>query len=139
MEKLKIIDFPTTLVLLLLCSTFLINRRTRKLKVIPLVCEYLSKYTTPSLYHIVFSKTLFLQSLKSLVFFYHCSGLILSFFFLVIDSRMADATPGQQQQQPKGWNALRKHVMDYKIDVALWATRIATLLFTIGYFIPLFW
>lgn len=61
------------------------------------------------------------------------------FFFFGIDSRMADATPGQQQQQPKGWNALRKHVMDYKIDVALWATRIATLLFTIGYFIPLFW
>lgn len=55
---------------------------------------------------------------------------------------MADTAAGgqqQQQQQPKGWGALRKHVMDYKIDVALWATRIANLLFTIGYFIPLFW
>ncbi|KAK3915333.1 Krueppel-like protein 2 [Frankliniella fusca] len=52
---------------------------------------------------------------------------------------MADFATGGTHQQPKGWNALRKHVMDYKIDVALWATRIANLLFTIGYFIPLFW
>lgn len=53
--------------------------------------------------------------------------------------RMADFATGGTQQQPKGWDALRKHVLQYKIDVALWATRIATLLFTIGYFIPLFW
>lgn len=53
---------------------------------------------------------------------------------------MADtAAGGQQQQQQRGWGALRKHVMDYKIDVALWATRVANLIFTIGYFIPLFW
>ncbi|XP_034250688.1 Krueppel homolog 2 [Thrips palmi] len=52
---------------------------------------------------------------------------------------MADFATGGVHQQPKGWDALRKHVLQYKIDVALWATRIATLVFTIGYFIPLFW
>ncbi|XP_063992147.1 Krueppel homolog 2 [Diachasmimorpha longicaudata] len=57
---------------------------------------------------------------------------------------MADtsgAARGQSNGTPqveKGWGALKKHVIDNKVNVALLATRIFTILFTIGYLIPLF-
>ncbi|KAG8223543.1 hypothetical protein J437_LFUL004417 [Ladona fulva] len=38
----------------------------------------------------------------------------------------------------RGWNALRSHLILHKVDVALWATRVLTIIFTLGYFIPLF-
>ncbi|KAK0167578.1 hypothetical protein PV327_004957 [Microctonus hyperodae] len=41
-------------------------------------------------------------------------------------------------QIEKGWGALKKHVISNKIMAGLWATRLFTLLFTIGYIIPLF-
>lgn len=41
-------------------------------------------------------------------------------------------------QIEKGWGALKKHVVSNKIMAGLWATRLFTLLFTIGYIIPLF-
>lgn len=41
-------------------------------------------------------------------------------------------------QMEKGWNALRQHVIDNKIKVGLWVTRLFTILFTIGYIIPIF-
>lgn len=41
------------------------------------------------------------------------------------------------EPQPSGWEALRQHVIDHKVDVAIWATRVVTVLFTFGYFIPL--
>ncbi|KAJ8720490.1 hypothetical protein PYW08_005955 [Mythimna loreyi] len=39
---------------------------------------------------------------------------------------------------PKGVPALKAHIVANKIDVALWAIRILTVLFTIGYVLPLF-
>ncbi|KAI5633371.1 hypothetical protein NE865_13924 [Phthorimaea operculella] len=39
---------------------------------------------------------------------------------------------------PKGIPALKAHVIANKIDVALWAIRILTVLFTIGYVMPIF-
>lgn len=39
---------------------------------------------------------------------------------------------------PKGMPALKAHVIANKIDVALWAIRVLTVLFTIGYVLPLF-
>lgn len=39
---------------------------------------------------------------------------------------------------PKGVPALKAHIVANKVDVALWAIRILTILFTIGYIIPIF-
>ncbi|PSN35929.1 Krueppel 2 [Blattella germanica] len=46
-------------------------------------------------------------------------------------------TQSSSQQQVKGWEALKQHVIDHKVEVALWATRVFTILFTLGFFIPL--
>jgi len=42
------------------------------------------------------------------------------------------------QSIPKGLGAFKHHVLAHKIDVALWATRIATIVFAVGYIIPVF-
>eukprot|EP00092_Neocalanus_flemingeri_P069664 GFUD01085423.1.p1 GENE.GFUD01085423.1~~GFUD01085423.1.p1 ORF type:complete len:250 (-),score=51.01 GFUD01085423.1:745-1494(-) len=39
-------------------------------------------------------------------------------------------------QRPRGWLVLKHHLLTHKIDVALWATRLATMVFTIGYILP---
>lgn len=44
----------------------------------------------------------------------------------------------QQQTQTKGWEAMKCHVLEHKVEVALWATRVFTVLFTFAYLIPLF-
>nr|CAD7401913.1 unnamed protein product [Timema poppensis] len=51
---------------------------------------------------------------------------------------MADNGEARIPDQPRGWEALKQHVIDHKVEVALWATRIFTILFTLGYFIPIF-
>lgn len=54
-------------------------------------------------------------------------------------SNTENATPPPPPQQ-RGLNieALKEHVLSHKIDVALWATRVFTIIFTLGYFIPIF-
>ncbi|GFG32314.1 hypothetical protein Cfor_02711 [Coptotermes formosanus] len=42
-----------------------------------------------------------------------------------------------EEGRPQGWEALKQHVLDHKVEVALWVTRIFTILFTFGYFVPL--
>lgn len=42
-------------------------------------------------------------------------------------------------EEPRGVNALKAHVLEHKVEVAMWLTRVFTVLFTVGYFIPLFW
>ncbi|XP_055597558.1 Krueppel homolog 2 [Uranotaenia lowii] len=48
----------------------------------------------------------------------------------------------QQQQsgqpQQRGFEALKQHVLLHKIDSALWASRVLTIIFAIGYVIPIF-
>ncbi|KAK4887592.1 hypothetical protein RN001_003863 [Aquatica leii] len=41
-------------------------------------------------------------------------------------------------QRSLNFEALKLHVLSHKIEVALWATRIFTVIFTLGYFIPIF-
>ncbi|CAH1392658.1 unnamed protein product [Nezara viridula] len=41
-------------------------------------------------------------------------------------------------QAPKGFEALKSHIVTHKIDVGLWCTRVLTILFTFAYFVPLF-
>jgi len=47
---------------------------------------------------------------------------------------MTEPTP---EQRPQGWLVLKHHLLTHKIDVALWATRLATIIFTIGYILPI--
>ncbi|XP_045529915.1 Krueppel homolog 2 [Pieris napi] len=52
---------------------------------------------------------------------------------------MADPNPqAGDTGPPKGIPALKAHVIENKIYVALWGTRILTILFTFGYVIPIF-
>lgn len=44
-----------------------------------------------------------------------------------------------EQSEERGPQTLKEHLLAHKIEVAMWITRILTTLFTIGYFIPLFW
>lgn len=53
------------------------------------------------------------------------------------DSPSSESADNTQHQQ-KGWGALKQHVLDNRVKVAMWATRIFTMLFTIGYIIPIF-
>jgi len=40
--------------------------------------------------------------------------------------------------RPRGWLVLKHHVLTHKIEVLLWATRLAAIFFTVGYILPLF-
>lgn len=51
----------------------------------------------------------------------------------------ADSSSDQAQVPPKGFNALKHHCIEHKLDVLLWATRLFTMVFTFAYLLPLFW
>lgn len=53
---------------------------------------------------------------------------------------MSDNSSQQQEtQQPaRGFDALKTHVIANKVDSALWASRVLTILFAVGYVIPIF-
>lgn len=63
-------------------------------------------------------------------------------FELSLIYRMADTTSATPEDtsvhMEKGWFALKQHIIDNKIKVGLWVTRLFTLIFTIGYIIPIF-
>lgn len=44
----------------------------------------------------------------------------------------------RDQQPVRGVQALKEHIILNKIDTALWASRVLTILFSIGYIIPIF-
>lgn len=44
----------------------------------------------------------------------------------------------QQQTPQRGFQALQNHVIQNKVDVALWATRMLTIIFAMGYILPIF-
>lgn len=49
-------------------------------------------------------------------------------------------TQPSAERPPRSLNieALKQHVLTHKIDVGLWALRMLTVAFTLGYFIPIF-
>lgn len=49
---------------------------------------------------------------------------------------MADSNANQER--PRGMEALKQHVIENKVDVALWASRVLTIIFAIGYVLPIF-
>lgn len=64
------------------------------------------------------------------------------FFPTVYHHNMSEnnTEPNQQEppNRPKGIEALQAHVISNKIDSALWASRMLTIIFAIGYIIPIF-
>lgn len=42
------------------------------------------------------------------------------------------------QERPRGFEALKQHVIENKSDVVLWASRVLTIIFAIGYMLPIF-
>jgi hypothetical protein len=55
-----------------------------------------------------------------------------------IKKKMAetDQSSSTPTQESRGFSTFKTHVLAHKIDVGLWATRIATILFSLGYIIP---
>lgn len=51
---------------------------------------------------------------------------------------MADSTSDSSPQVEKGWSGLKQHIIENKINFGLWLTRCFTIIFTIGYVIPIF-
>lgn len=51
---------------------------------------------------------------------------------------MADSNANQEQARPRGIEALKLHIGENKVDVALWASRVLTILFAFGYVLPIF-
>lgn len=51
----------------------------------------------------------------------------------------ANAQPSSERPaRSLNLEALKQHVFSHKIDVGLWALRMLTIGFTLGYFIPIF-
>ncbi|KAJ3657433.1 hypothetical protein Zmor_009236 [Zophobas morio] len=48
------------------------------------------------------------------------------------------STSSEQRQRGLNVEALKQHVLTHKIDCGLWGIRILTIIFTFGYFVPLF-
>lgn len=46
--------------------------------------------------------------------------------------------PEENAPENRGFAALKDHVMNNRLDTALWASRILTVVFAIGYIIPIF-
>lgn len=43
-----------------------------------------------------------------------------------------------QDQRPRGIDALKNHILEHKVESALWLSRLLTIIFSIGYILPLF-
>jgi len=56
------------------------------------------------------------------------------------DEQQNESVPesGEASRRPGGISAVISHMSNNKVEAFLWATRMATLFFTIGYFLPLF-
>lgn len=61
---------------------------------------------------------------------------------MLAPTRMADnSNSGSENASPqmeRGWAALKQYIIDDKITAALWVTRLSTIIFTVGYIIPIF-
>lgn len=51
---------------------------------------------------------------------------------------MSDNNSTDNDNQPRGIEAVKNHMMENKIETALWISRVLSIVFAIGYLIPLF-
>ncbi|XP_032683143.1 Krueppel homolog 2 [Odontomachus brunneus] len=54
------------------------------------------------------------------------------------DNTRTDSGDSSSPQVEKGWSELKQHIVENKINFALWLTRCFTIILTIGYIIPIF-
>lgn len=53
---------------------------------------------------------------------------------------MAEGDAGaDSERRPKGLDTLKEHVVTHKVEVSLWCTRLAAIVFTFAYVLPIFW
>lgn len=68
--------------------------------------------------------------------------LIHTLLFFVVVAEMVDSQNSTSAENAppseRGWKNLQRYVMENRVDFGLWATRVITILFTIGYIIPIF-
>ncbi|XP_075235254.1 transmembrane protein 33-containing Krueppel homolog 2 [Lycorma delicatula] len=50
----------------------------------------------------------------------------------------ADSNSEPRSEPVKGFDALKRHCIENKLDIALWTTRLFTIIFTLAYLVPLF-
>jgi transmembrane protein 33 len=43
-----------------------------------------------------------------------------------------------ENEQPRGVEAVKNHILENKIETALWVSRILSIFFAIGYLLPIF-
>lgn len=48
------------------------------------------------------------------------------------------ADNNSNEERPRGLQALKQHISENKADVALWASRVLTIIFALGYVLPIF-
>lgn len=48
------------------------------------------------------------------------------------------ATDNNDSNQPRGVEAVKNHMLENKIETALWVSRVLSIIFAIGYILPLF-
>lgn len=41
-------------------------------------------------------------------------------------------------ERPRGVEALKNHVVEHKVETALWVSRLLTIIFSVAYLLPLF-
>jgi hypothetical protein len=76
-----------------------------------------------------------------------------SFYPLLIDSntylidtdntqhterKMSDNNSTDNENQPRGIEAVKIHMLENKIETALWISRVLSIVFAIGYLLPIF-
>ncbi|KAG5674268.1 hypothetical protein PVAND_004248 [Polypedilum vanderplanki] len=51
---------------------------------------------------------------------------------------MSDSNSTDNENQPRGIEAVKNHMLENKIETALWLSRVLSIVFAIGYLIPIF-
>lgn len=51
---------------------------------------------------------------------------------------MSDNNTDNDSTQPRGVQAVKNHMLANKIDTALWVSRVLSIVFAIGYILPIF-
>lgn len=49
-----------------------------------------------------------------------------------------NSTEGNNENQPRGIEAVKNHMLENKIETALWVSRCLSIIFAVGYLIPIF-
>ena len=51
---------------------------------------------------------------------------------------MSDSNTTDNENQPRGIEAVKVHMLENKIETALWVSRVLSIVFAVGYLLPIF-